>query len=96
LLAIHHILFIKNIAIIKNNTKAIIVGSISDQNLSLELSFTITFVAILELLSHKSFRESVAGNIIISLLIFRIQLLSFSVTHESVAIALFQSISISL
>ena len=48
-------MFYQNIHIIKNSTKAIIVGAISDQNFSLVLSFTFIAVAILGFLSHNSF-----------------------------------------
>ncbi|NCB14269.1 MAG: hypothetical protein EOM78_22020 [Erysipelotrichia bacterium] len=93
--AIPHILEIRNIAITKNNTKPMIVGNISDQNLSFELSLTIIFVGTFGFFSHNSVRESVAGNIMISLFIFSTQLTN-CLAHDKVAIALFQSIKISL
>ncbi|NCB13730.1 MAG: hypothetical protein EOM78_19150 [Erysipelotrichia bacterium] len=93
--AIHHILFIKINQIIKNNINPIIVGNISHQNLSHELSFISIFVQISGFLSHKSFKESVCGKITISLLIFSTQF-STTFAQDSVAIALFQSIKISV
>jgi hypothetical protein len=72
-----------------------IVGSISAQNFSEVLSFTIIFVSISGFFSPKSFKESFSGRITISLGIFVIQF-SYTTSHEAVAIALFQSMIISL
>ncbi len=79
----------------KNNTNAIIVGNISHQNSSLVLSFIETFVITLGFFNHNSLSESFFGNTTISLFIFSTQFL-FIVSHDRVAIALFQSIIISV
>jgi hypothetical protein len=63
--------------------------------LSPELSLTIIFVETFGFFNHNSVSESVAGRIIISLLIISNQS-SNTFAQESVAIALFQSIKISL
>jgi len=86
---------IRNKAITKNNIKAIIVGSISDQNLLEVLSFMLIFVEILLFFNQRSIKESFLGRIIISLGTFVIHL-SSTVFQDRVAIALFQSINISL
>jgi hypothetical protein len=89
-------IFHKNIiATIKNKTKAIIVGNISDQNCSEVLSLTLIKVFISGFFKPRSFNESLFGKITISLGIFSIPL-SYTTSQEAVAIALFQSINISL
>jgi hypothetical protein len=95
LLATHHILDININQMNKNKTKAIIVGIISDQNSSELLSFTVTIVLLLGFFNHNSSRESFFGSITISLLVFVIDQALVS-HHLIVAIALFQSINISL
>jgi hypothetical protein len=79
----------------KNRTNAKIVGSISAQNCSDVLSFTFIIVFMFGSFNPKSFNESLFGKITISLGIFSIQF-SNTTSQEAVAIALFQSITISL
>jgi len=84
----------KNIAIIKKKTKARIVGNISAQNASLVLSFILTSVFISGFLSPRSRSESLSGSIAISLNCLSTPF-SLTICPESVAIALFPSITIS-
>jgi hypothetical protein len=79
----------------KNNTKAIIVGIISDQNFSELLSFIVILVLIKLFFNHNSVSESFSGRKTISLLIFFISQVFIS-AQLIIAIALFQSINISL
>jgi len=91
LFATHHILEIKINHTTKNNHIINSVGKNSAQNSSFVLSFTKIDVFISGFFNPKSFIESFFGKIIISLLIFEP-----SIPQLNVAIALFQSISISL
>jgi hypothetical protein len=95
LLLIPLILESKNTATAQNKIIVKIVGNISAQNFSPDLSFTLTGVLFSGLLSPKSHREYFSGKIAISFRVFSVQ---FSVifSHAEIAINLFPSIRISL
>jgi hypothetical protein len=81
LFVIPHILDKKINHIIRIKIKVMIVGSISDQNSSLVLSFIEILVSISGFFSHKSAKESFFGNMTTSLTIFSNQF-STTVSQE--------------